>query len=178
MKKSSRLSQNENTPTIAFEAKPGLILLEDNRPARLVPTPKRHPVHHLEAITCPITYTLKVCLCVDRPPLIPIQIVCVPYVQGEPKQLILFHETFFLYSVIAYDSLYVVKKRCGGTNAIFRYSSYMLCSRQKERIAEPFWRYNIPSGQLGPPYVSLDQYRWGEFFLLADAPHSLIFFKH
>ncbi|GFV41603.1 hypothetical protein TNCV_3627541 [Trichonephila clavipes] len=46
---------------ITGEALPPLAL-GDNRPTRLNPSPKRPRVHHLETITCLVTFTLKVSL--------------------------------------------------------------------------------------------------------------------
>ncbi|GFU46252.1 hypothetical protein TNCV_2155791 [Trichonephila clavipes] len=38
----------------------------DIKPARLISTTKRPRVHHLETVTCLVTITLRVCLCLDR----------------------------------------------------------------------------------------------------------------
>ncbi|GFX17999.1 hypothetical protein TNCV_1576781 [Trichonephila clavipes] len=40
--------------------------LGDKRLTCLIPTPKRHLIHHLVAINCFVTFTLKVCLCPEQ----------------------------------------------------------------------------------------------------------------
>ncbi|GFW61822.1 hypothetical protein TNCV_1471441 [Trichonephila clavipes] len=81
----------------------------DNKLEHLIPTTKRHLVHHLEAINCIVTFPLRMCFYPDRPTLFYIQVVCVPDVQRKPKQLMLFHEASFLQSLLSNDRLYVGK---------------------------------------------------------------------
>ncbi|GFY34015.1 hypothetical protein TNCV_4597231 [Trichonephila clavipes] len=91
-------------------------ILGDNRPARLIPTPKLHRI--LEARTCLVTFILRVHLCLILLTSLSIQFVCVPDVRGEFIIKGMFLEDSFLWSVGANDRLYVGEKRCGDIKAI------------------------------------------------------------
>ncbi|GFV64255.1 hypothetical protein TNCV_3000201 [Trichonephila clavipes] len=80
----------------SLHCNPTSLIRGDSRPARLIPTTKRHLVHHLEAINRIVTFPLRVCFCLDRPTFFFLQVVCSPDVRGELKQLMLFHEASFL----------------------------------------------------------------------------------
>ncbi|GFY23930.1 hypothetical protein TNCV_4896111 [Trichonephila clavipes] len=59
---------------------PTLLLRGNNRPTRLIPTTKHTRVQHLEAITCLVTFSLRMCLCLAFSTVLSIQVGCVPYV--------------------------------------------------------------------------------------------------
>ncbi|GFW53550.1 hypothetical protein TNCV_4814561 [Trichonephila clavipes] len=59
---------------------PTALVRGDNRPARLIPTTKRH-LHYLEIRNRIVTFLLRMCLCPDLSTLFFLQVVCSPDVR-------------------------------------------------------------------------------------------------
>ncbi|GFV36461.1 hypothetical protein TNCV_2235081 [Trichonephila clavipes] len=67
-----------------LHCRPTPLTRRDNMLARLIPITRQPRVHHLEAITCTGTFSLRACPCLDTPTLFSTQVICVPYVRWEP----------------------------------------------------------------------------------------------